>query len=65
MQTNIQTIMNAEKNHLLNLHLLYSFSLKCFNQMALYGSEALDFNAYECKERGHTLIRYNSCGNHH
>lgn len=65
MQTNIQMIMQSEKDNFLSQHYLDSEQLKAFNYMAACGSETFGFNSYKCEDCGHTYIHYNSCGNRH
>lgn len=65
MQTNIQTIMQSERDSFLSQYYLDSEQLKAFNYMAACGSETFGFNSYRCEDCGHTYIHYNSCGNRH
>ena len=54
MQTNIQTIMQSERDSFLSQYYLDSEQLKAFNYMAACGSETFGFNSYRCEDCGHT-----------
>lgn len=63
--TNIQMIMQNEKNNFLSHHHLDDHERKVFNYLTACGTSTFGFNAYRCKDCGHTFIHYNSCGNRH
>jgi hypothetical protein len=65
MQTNIQIIMQSERDEFISKYYLDSQQLKAFNYMAACKTETFGFNSYECEDCGHTYIHYNSCGNRH
>lgn len=65
MKTNIQIIMQSERDDFLSKYYLDSEQLKAFNYMAACKTETFGFNSYECEDCGHTYIHYNSCGNRH
>lgn len=65
MITNIQLIMQNERDNFLSHHHLSDEQLKVYNYLAACGTETFGFNSYVCEECGHKLIHYNSCGNRH
>lgn len=65
MITNIQLIMQNEKDDFLSRCCLNNEEFKTFNYMAACKTDTFGYNSYICEDCGHKVIHYNSCGNRH